>query len=100
MIVIKLKEHRRPSETQFNLVVNGLRFEHKNILQLKGYCDETVEAASKRLLCYELLQNGSLDRKIFGGKKTLPRTILNIFYLSTDEFLHFCSKYNQVTLFL
>uniref|UniRef100_M8B3X6 Putative serine/threonine-protein kinase n=1 Tax=Aegilops tauschii TaxID=37682 RepID=M8B3X6_AEGTA len=68
MIVIKLKEHRRPSETQFNLVVNGLRFEHKNILQLKGYCDETVEAASKRLLCYELLQNGSLDRKIFGDQ--------------------------------
>ena len=80
MAVLKLKD-KGLSPVNFTSQVNHFRFEHTNILQLKGYCDETMDVTSmyedkyiddkvrvQRLLCYEFLQNGTLDNLIFGGK--------------------------------
>ena len=80
MAVLKLKD-KGLSLVNFTSQVNRFRFEHTNILQLKGYCDETMDVTSmyedkyinekvrvQRLLCYEFLQNGTLDNLIFRGK--------------------------------
>ena len=80
MAVLKLKD-KGLSPVNFTSQVNHFRFEHTNILQLRGYCDETMDITSmyedkyidekvrvQRLLCYEFLQNGTLDNLIFGGK--------------------------------
>ncbi|XP_028779632.1 G-type lectin S-receptor-like serine/threonine-protein kinase LECRK3 [Neltuma alba] len=41
---------------------------HKNLVRLLGYCAE----GSKRLLVYEYMSNGSLEKFIFGGSTVRP----------------------------
>lgn len=78
------KEKIRISPKQFENEVHNLsRIEHKNIVRLMGYCDEIREVLSyrknkknddqpvreyiqERLLCYEYMPNGSLEKIIYG----------------------------------
>jgi pyruvate dehydrogenase phosphatase len=65
------------TEKQFqNECINLMRIQHQNIVRILGYCDEThrlcVEYDGKyvfadeneRVLCFEYLQGGSLDKHI------------------------------------
>ena len=61
-----------------NEVDNLLRAKHPNIIQLLGYCYETTSELVKhngnrclsqhiyRVLCFEYLQGGSLDKHLHG----------------------------------
>jgi serine/threonine protein kinase len=66
-------------EKQFhNECINLMRVQHKNIVRLVGYCDETHRRCVKyngdyvfadeneRALCFEYLQGGSLDKHVSG----------------------------------
>ncbi|KAL6595690.1 hypothetical protein ACP70R_048030 [Stipagrostis hirtigluma subsp. patula] len=55
MAVKRFKEY---SEEQFKC---ELDFNHKNIVQPTGYCEETVRGVEEKILCYELLPGRSLD---------------------------------------
>ena len=67
------------SDKQFeNECTNLMRVQHHNIVRLVGYCHETrreyVEhggkyvfaSEDKRVLCFEYLQGGSLDKHVSG----------------------------------
>lgn len=81
MAVKRLKEKIGISPKQFENEVHNLsRIEHRNIVRLIGYCDEIREILShgknkndppirehiqERLLCYEYMPKGSLDKIIY-----------------------------------
>eukprot|EP01018_Ginkgo_biloba_P000047 Gb_32321 [translate_table: standard] len=47
---------------------------HMNLVRLLGYCTQGVQ---HRLLVYEFMENGSLDKHIFGGEENNNRAILS-----------------------
>ncbi|WVZ53927.1 hypothetical protein U9M48_004813, partial [Paspalum notatum var. saurae] len=72
--VKRLNQDARLSERQFMSEVTILQStQHKNITKLEGYCyclpDDTDDAVTERLLCYELPRGPDrrLDTVLFGG---------------------------------
>ncbi|EFJ08307.1 hypothetical protein SELMODRAFT_131979, partial [Selaginella moellendorffii] len=51
-------------------IITGIQ--HRNLVRLKGYCVE----ADERLLVYEFLNKGSLDRALFSNNLLLPLFLL------------------------
>ncbi|KAK3153772.1 hypothetical protein QOZ80_2BG0180940 [Eleusine coracana subsp. coracana] len=54
-------------------VVSIGRLQHRNLVQLLGYCRRKGEL----LLVYEYMSNGSLDKHLYGGDKHVPTTTLD-----------------------
>jgi hypothetical protein len=91
MAVKRLKEKIGISPKQFENEVHNLsRIEHRNIVRLIGYCDEIREILShgknkndppirehiqERLLCYEYMPKGSLDKIIYGTLSSRSFTV-------------------------
>ncbi|TVU19384.1 hypothetical protein EJB05_35529, partial [Eragrostis curvula] len=66
-IAVKKLEGLRQGEKQFRAEVSTLgTVQHVNLIRLLGFCSE---AADRRLLVYEYMPNGSLDRHLFGASK-------------------------------
>ncbi|CAL4908243.1 unnamed protein product [Urochloa decumbens] len=64
-IAVKKLEGLRQGEKQFRAEVSTLgTVRHVNLIRLLGFCSE---GADRRLLVYEHMPNGSLDRHLFGG---------------------------------
>jgi coatomer subunit beta' len=77
--VKKLSETLDIEDTNFKLEVHSLMIvKHKNIIRFLGYCSDTQGKmvnyngnkffidARERLLCFEYLPNGSLEKQITG----------------------------------
>lgn len=77
--VKKLSQMPEMPENKFNQEVDSLiRVKHKNIVRFLGYCFDTkgivvkfkggnaIAEDRQRLLCFEFLQKGSLDKYITG----------------------------------
>ncbi|GFP80005.1 g-type lectin s-receptor-like serine/threonine-protein kinase rlk1 [Phtheirospermum japonicum] len=61
--VKKLDKLEKEADLEFKAEVSSIsRTNHKNLVQLLGYCDE----GQNRLLVYEFMQNGSLASFLFG----------------------------------
>ncbi|XP_062225224.1 G-type lectin S-receptor-like serine/threonine-protein kinase LECRK4 [Phragmites australis] len=61
--VKKIDKLEQESENEFTVEVQAIgRTHHKNLVRLLGFCNEGKE----RLLVYEFMTNGSLNRFIFG----------------------------------
>ena len=81
-IAVKKLMYKPPdhdSEKQFhNECTNLMRVQHQNIVRLVGYCNETrrefvlfegekvLSEVTHRALCFEYMQNGSLDNCLSG----------------------------------
>jgi hypothetical protein len=64
-VAVKKLEGLRQGEKQFRAEVSTLgTIQHVNLIRLLGFCSE---GADRRLLVYEYMPNGSLDRHLFGG---------------------------------
>jgi serine/threonine protein kinase len=77
--VKKLRETSPIHDNQFKNEVGSLmKVNHRNIVKLIGYCYEIqkkvvehngkyiLTEAVEKLLCYEYISNGSLDKHLFG----------------------------------
>lgn len=47
-----------------------MELKHENILELIGFCNETLQNSTERLLCYDFDPNESLQQHLFGPKAT------------------------------
>ncbi|KAJ9559383.1 hypothetical protein OSB04_013997 [Centaurea solstitialis] len=64
--VKKLNRVVQDGEKEFQTEVNAIaRTHHKNLVQLRGYCDD----GEQRLLSYEYMNNGTLAAFLFGEMK-------------------------------
>lgn len=63
--VKRLSSTSNQGDLEFKNEVRFLReLQHRNIIQLLGFCIHGVE----RVLIYEYMDNGSLNTRLFGGK--------------------------------
>lgn len=63
--VKRLSSTSNQGDLEFKNEVRFLReLQHRNIIQLLGFCIHGVE----RVLMYEYMDNGSLNTRLFGGK--------------------------------
>lgn len=63
--VKRLSSTSNQGDLEFKNEVRFLReLQHRNIIQLLGFCIHGVE----RVLIYEYMDNGSLNTHLFGGK--------------------------------
>ncbi|KAK1575384.1 hypothetical protein Q3G72_004986 [Acer saccharum] len=70
-------------EKEFITEVNTIgSMHHMNLVRLRGYCSE----GSQRLLVYEFMQNGSLDKWIFPTYNSRDRRNLDMSYDAEDFF--------------
>nr|TKW27260.1 hypothetical protein SEVIR_3G246350v2 [Setaria viridis] len=64
-VAVKKLEGLRQGEKQFRAEVSTLgTIQHVNLIRLLGFCSE---GGDRRLLVYEYMPNGSLDRQLFGA---------------------------------
>ncbi|CAL4972744.1 unnamed protein product [Urochloa decumbens] len=64
-VAVKKLEGVRQGEKQFRAEVSTIgTVQHVNLIRLLGFCSER---STRRLLVYEHMPNGSLDRHLFGG---------------------------------
>uniref|UniRef100_A0A0E0BGX5 Protein kinase domain-containing protein n=1 Tax=Oryza glumipatula TaxID=40148 RepID=A0A0E0BGX5_9ORYZ len=103
--VKKLRETSPIHDNQFKNEVGSLmKVNHRNIVKLIGYCYEIqkkvvehngkyiLTEAVEKLLCYEYISNGSLDKHLFGESSRLDwHTRFNIIK-GVCEGLHFLHK--------
>lgn len=59
-----------PSDDFDNQVQSVMGLKHENILDLIGFCNETLQNSTERLLCYDFDPNESLQQHLFGAKAT------------------------------
>jgi len=68
IVAVKKLEGLRQGEKQFRTEVGTIgNIHHINLIRLFGFCSE----GAKRLLVYEFMPNGSLDKHLFGGSSLL-----------------------------
>uniref|UniRef100_A0A0C9RJ83 Receptor-like serine/threonine-protein kinase n=1 Tax=Wollemia nobilis TaxID=56998 RepID=A0A0C9RJ83_9CONI len=68
VVVKKLKRAQQEGEKEFRTEISVIgASHHKNLVQLYGFCDEGCH----RLLVYEFVSNGSLDRALFDSESYL-----------------------------
>uniref|UniRef100_A0A0E0JRK4 Receptor-like serine/threonine-protein kinase n=1 Tax=Oryza punctata TaxID=4537 RepID=A0A0E0JRK4_ORYPU len=66
MVAVKKLEGFRQGEKQFRSEVSTIgNIQHVNLIRLLGFCSEK----SRRLLVYEYMPNGSLDKHLFGSNQ-------------------------------
>ncbi|XP_052140130.1 G-type lectin S-receptor-like serine/threonine-protein kinase At2g19130 [Oryza glaberrima] len=66
VVAVKKLEGFRQGEKQFRAEVSTIgNIQHVNLIRLLGFCSEK----SRRLLVYEYMPNGSLDKQLFDNKK-------------------------------
>uniref|UniRef100_A0A0E0N5M3 Receptor-like serine/threonine-protein kinase n=1 Tax=Oryza rufipogon TaxID=4529 RepID=A0A0E0N5M3_ORYRU len=66
MVAVKKLEGFHQGEKQFRAEVSTIgNIQHVNLIRLLGFCSEK----SRRLLVYEYMPNGSLDKQLFDGRK-------------------------------
>ncbi|KAM3215263.1 hypothetical protein ACQJBY_067312 [Aegilops geniculata] len=69
--VKKLEESAEiPPDDFENQVQSLIELKHENIVELIGFCNETLQNTTERLLCYEFDPNESLQQHLFGYKGT------------------------------
>jgi hypothetical protein len=100
MVAIKmLNETLDVLENKFNEEVGcSVKTKHKNVMGFLGYCSHTREIlgnseeksvmadAQQRLLCFDFLPHGSLDKYTIGTSIYIPTTCLYIFTFRMNKF--------------
>uniref|UniRef100_N1R297 Cysteine-rich receptor-like protein kinase 13 n=1 Tax=Aegilops tauschii TaxID=37682 RepID=N1R297_AEGTA len=59
-----------PPEDFENKVQSVYELKHENIVELIGFCNQTLQITTERLLCYDFDPNESLQQHLFGPKAT------------------------------
>ncbi|KAF7111818.1 hypothetical protein CFC21_111781 [Triticum aestivum] len=59
-----------PPEDFENKVQSVYEIKHENIVELIGFCNQTLQITTERLLCYDFDPNESLQQHLFGPKAT------------------------------
>eukprot|EP01018_Ginkgo_biloba_P000046 Gb_32320 [translate_table: standard] len=75
VVAVKKLEKSSQGNREFEAEVMTIgTVHHMNLVRLLGYC---TQGAQHRLLVYEFMENGSLDKHIFGGEENNSRAILS-----------------------
>eukprot|EP01018_Ginkgo_biloba_P000045 Gb_32319 [translate_table: standard] len=75
VVAVKKLEKSSQGNREFEAEVMTIgSVHHMNLVRLLGYC---TQGAQHRLLVYEFMENGSLDKHIFGGEENNNRAILS-----------------------
>lgn len=85
-----------------------MRLKHANIVRFFGYCADTqwkmfkhdgrhvIAEARQRLLCFEFVPNGSLDKYISG--MTVERNVFHLHFFAEYYLFQVSHRYDTVTL--
>jgi hypothetical protein len=74
LVAVKKLEGVRQGEKQFRAEVSTIgTIQHVNLIRLLGFCSE----GTRRLLVYEHMPNGSLDRHLFGSNSSSSHGVLS-----------------------
>ncbi|VAH82918.1 unnamed protein product [Triticum turgidum subsp. durum] len=74
LVAVKKLEGVRQGEKQFRAEVSTIgTIQHVNLIRLLGFCSE----GTRRLLVYEHMPNGSLDRHLFGSSSSPGHGVLS-----------------------